>query len=327
MENIESEGKTVVEAVENALKKAGLRRDQVEVLILQEASAGLFGMGVKLAKVRIHEKRWAADGSAAAPAPAPAPAARAKASSSPGAENRIVPKVQEVSPRLSRRESSYPPAAASGAPSREQERSPASSQRRPRRAAPAKSRPERSAPPSGRAPSSPPVFASRPPRELPPPRSESEAEAICAKASLFLTETLPLMNFTDAVVKSQWDADQQRVKTSVETSEAERLIGREGKTLESLQFILTLMLTRHFNSPVAVWVDTQGFWDKKEKEILDSARKAAEIVKSTGKPYRLAPMEAPLRRMIHRSFEGHPDVVTASEGEGSWRKIILKPKK
>lgn len=325
MEHIESEGKTVVEAVENALKKAGLRRDQVEVLILQEASAGLFGMGVKLAKVRIQEKRWAADGSAAAQAPA-APAARVKASSSSGAENRIVPKVQEVSPRLSRRESSYPPAAPS-APSRERERRPASSERRPQRTSTPKRQPERSAPPPGRAPSSPPVFAPRPARELPPPRSESEAEAVCAKASLFLTEMMPLMNFTDAVVKSQWDVDQQRVKISVETAEAERLIGREGKTLESLQFILTLMLTRHFNSPIAVWVDTQGFWDKKEKDILAEARKAAEIVKSTGKPYRLAPMEAPLRRMIHRSFEDHPDVTTASEGEGSWRKIILKPKK
>ena len=53
MESIESEGKTVAEAVDNALKKLNLRRDQVEVQILQESSEGFMGFGSKAARVRI----------------------------------------------------------------------------------------------------------------------------------------------------------------------------------------------------------------------------------------------------------------------------------
>ena len=69
MEQTESEGKTVAEAVENALSKMGLRRDQVEVQIIQEASAGFLGMGAKPARVRLSEKLW---GEPAQPCGAPA---------------------------------------------------------------------------------------------------------------------------------------------------------------------------------------------------------------------------------------------------------------
>jgi DNA recombination protein RmuC len=57
MQNIESEGRTVAEAVEAALRQHGLRREQVEVTVLEPGSSGFIGIGAKLAKVRLTEKR------------------------------------------------------------------------------------------------------------------------------------------------------------------------------------------------------------------------------------------------------------------------------
>ncbi|MDE2489677.1 MAG: Jag N-terminal domain-containing protein, partial [Elusimicrobia bacterium] len=75
MEPIESEGRTVAEAVEAALQKSGLRREQVEVQVLQEASSGFMGLGAKPARVRLSEKRWG-PGAPPPPPPAPKPASR-----------------------------------------------------------------------------------------------------------------------------------------------------------------------------------------------------------------------------------------------------------
>ncbi|MDE2509572.1 MAG: Jag N-terminal domain-containing protein, partial [Elusimicrobia bacterium] len=72
MKPIESEGRTVAEAVEAALSQNGLRREQVEVTVLEEGSTGFMGMGVKPARVRLTEKRWG-EGPVAVSKPAPPP--------------------------------------------------------------------------------------------------------------------------------------------------------------------------------------------------------------------------------------------------------------
>ena len=70
MQPIESEGRTVAEAVETALKQTTLRREQVEVTVLAEGSLGFMGIGAKPARVRITEKRWG-EGPVAVSKPAP----------------------------------------------------------------------------------------------------------------------------------------------------------------------------------------------------------------------------------------------------------------
>ncbi|MDE2291667.1 MAG: Jag N-terminal domain-containing protein, partial [Elusimicrobia bacterium] len=71
MKEIECEGKTVTIAVEAGLKDIGLRRDQVEVQVIDEGSAGILGFGVKPARVLVREKRWGEGAAEAAPAATP----------------------------------------------------------------------------------------------------------------------------------------------------------------------------------------------------------------------------------------------------------------
>jgi spoIIIJ-associated protein len=157
----------------------------------------------------------------------------------------------------------------------------------------------------------------------PPPAPVDPAKA-CASSEEVLKELLSLMLFTDANVAARWDPEQERVKTNVRTSEADRLIGMEGKALESLQFLMTLMVSRRVGSPVAVQVDTNDYWQKKENEILSQVLKGVETVRNTGKPFRMQPMEPPLRRLVHKSLANHPDITTSSEGDGPWRKVVLR---
>jgi spoIIIJ-associated protein len=296
MKKIEAEGKTVNEAVESALKQLGLRRDQVEVQIIQEGSSGILGFGAKPARVKIVEKRWGAG--------------------APNKSHPAPPRGHANGP-APRRSGDYPPA----------ER-PLPREEAPRRdPAPASARKEASSSPRGhRRPEAP----RRPERSAAPktgPLTAAQIEASCLASQELLKEILALMLFEGAQVSARWDAEQERVKAAIETGDHARLIGPEGRTLESLQFLITLMVGRRLGSPIAVQVDTQRYWESRENALLSEVRKGVETVRETGKPFRMPPMDAQLRRLIHRSLADNPDIVTSSEGDGAWRKIVLRPSK
>ena len=299
MEPIESEGRTVAEAVEAALLKSGMRRDQVEVTVTQEGSTGFMGLGVKPAKIRLTEKRWGPD------SPAPAPSAPSRA------------------PQRAPIRNSAPRPPERRAEPRRQERRP---QARPH--PPAEPPPERA--PQPRPPHAQPApHPARPPRErseAPKPVSAADAAEACDKAQKLVVELLKLMAIAAPSATAAWDADLERVKISVESQDASMLVGRDGRVLESLQFLATLMLSRGNGAPIAVQVDALSYWEKREQAVLDEARRAVETVKATGKPVRMEPMDSSMRRLVHRSFSASPDVTTSSEGEGPWRKLVIRPK-
>jgi spoIIIJ-associated protein len=296
MDPIESEGRTVAEAVEAALSRAGVRREQVEVTVLEEGSTGFLGMGAKPAKVRLTEKRWG-DGPRAVSKPAPPPSRPprpAPTRSSPPPPRPFIP-APKYNP---------PPKPAVPKP----EPKPASAPRAEGRRAEPRVPRERPAPAPSR------------------PVTPEEAAQACEKAAALVTELLGLMKVAAPVLSASWDADMERVKLSVESQDASMLVGRDGRVLESLQFLATLMMSRGAAAPVAVQVDALSYWEKRETAILDEARRAVESVKADGRPVRLEPMDASMRRLIHRTFAASPDVTTASEGEGPWRKIVVRAK-
>jgi spoIIIJ-associated protein len=287
MDPIESEGASVAEAVDAALKKSGLRREQVEVTVLSEGSSGLMGFGAKPARVRLTEKRWG-EASVARPAVEPEkPAPRPRSAPRPAPTPRPAP-----APR------------------------PAPERREPPPAAP---RPEPAAPRAE-------TRAPRPGSDA-RPFTAAEAEAACARAQELLVDLLRRMTIAAPTVAVSWDPDMERVKAVVESQDAVELVGRDGRVLESLQFLATLMLSRGAEKPIAVQVDALSYWEKRESAILESALNGAESVKATGRPFRLEPMDAAMRRLIHRTLASNPDVTTASEGEGPWRKIVIRPRK
>jgi spoIIIJ-associated protein len=282
---IESEGPTVAEAVDAALRQHGLRREQVEVTVLQEGHAGFLGMGTKLARVRLTEKRWG-DGPIPTNAP-PKPAAPAR---KPAA----------------RRTPAAPPPPRPYIP--------------PPAPVPARPAPRPEPRPEPRREAAPAVLATD--RSLSP----ADAAVACEKARTLVLELLQLMKIAAPTVSASWDTEMERVKLVVESQDAPEIVGRDGRVLESLQFLSTLIMSRGAAVPVAVQVDALSYWEKREAAIIEGARRGADRVLADGKPYRLEPMDASMRRLIHRTFSNHPSVTTSSEGEGPWRKIVLRPR-
>jgi len=156
--------------------------------------------------------------------------------------------------------------------------------------------------------------------------SAAEAAEACAKAQKLIVELLQLMAIAAPSATAAWDPELERVKVSVESQDATLLVGRDGRVLESLQFLATLMLSRGGGEPLAVQVDALSYWEKREQAVLDEARRAVETVKATGKPVRMEPMDSSMRRLVHRTLTAHTDVTTASEGEGPWRKLVIRPR-
>jgi spoIIIJ-associated protein len=113
----------------------------------------------------------------------------------------------------------------------------------------------------------------------------------------------------------------------VHTPEKERLIGRHGELLEDVQFLLNRIIqARHPDEP-RVQIDIEYYREMREDAIVLRARQIADLVKKTGRPFHLDPMNSYDRRIIHNAFKEDPDIVTWSPpDEARIKRITLKKK-
>ena len=99
------------------------------------------------------------------------------------------------------------------------------------------------------------------------------------------------------------------------------IIGKRGKTLESLQLLTNIILNKNREEWKKVVLDIENYRDKRESTLKELALKVAEKVKKTGKSQLLEPMNPFERRIIHMTLQNDPDVNTKSEGNGSTKKV------
>ena len=108
----------------------------------------------------------------------------------------------------------------------------------------------------------------------------------------------------------------------VHTSDAGRLIGRDGQTLEDLQFLLNrLLLVRNPDAP-RVTIDVEHHRAMKEDHLMQRVRAAADQVRQTGKPVQLEPLNSYDRRLVHQAFKDDKEVMSVSPNEDSRLKRI-----
>ncbi len=101
------------------------------------------------------------------------------------------------------------------------------------------------------------------------------------------------------------------------------LIGNRGRTLQVLQYMINLMVSRRLKRGVRVNVDVTRYKKRREEELKKLALKTAELVKQTRRSVTLEPMPASERRIIHLTLRGDPEIITRSEGEGEERRITI----
>lgn len=103
------------------------------------------------------------------------------------------------------------------------------------------------------------------------------------------------------------------------------LIGKKGKTLEALQFMINLMINHSTGSEKKIILDIESYRDKREKALKKMSRDIAFKVIKTGRPMILEPMNPFERRLIHLTLQNDKRVTTKSEGQGIYRKIKISP--
>lgn len=101
------------------------------------------------------------------------------------------------------------------------------------------------------------------------------------------------------------------------------LIGRRAETLNALQYILGLIVSKEAQHWVQVVVDVEGYRARREKQLRQLARRMADQAVRTGKRQILEPMSSAERRIIHLELRDHPDVTSESIGEDPARKVTI----
>lgn len=112
----------------------------------------------------------------------------------------------------------------------------------------------------------------------------------------------------------------------VEGPDTGLLIGRKGQTLEGVQHLLEMMVNRGLESKVRVRVDAGGYLARREENLARMAKRLAEKVKRSGRPFSLSPMSSYDRRIVHTALKEEKELRTISKGTGSLRKLIILPK-
>ena len=111
----------------------------------------------------------------------------------------------------------------------------------------------------------------------------------------------------------------------IEGDDAGLIIGRKGETLRAMQFLMILILKRQLGKSVRITLDVEGYRDRRISSLEVLAENSASKVKKSGKPFRLNPMSAFERRVIHVALAENRNVRTERKGSGLRRQVVIFP--
>lgn len=147
-----------------------------------------------------------------------------------------------------------------------------------------------------------------------------------ALARTFLRDVLDNMGIKCEIhIKDEKDA----LRVSLVGPKMGILIGYRGETLDSLQYLLSLVVNKENKDSEykRVILDTENYRKKREETLIRLANRLAYKVKRYNKSVTLEPMNPYERRVIHAALQNHPFVTTHSEGDEPYRKIVIELKK
>jgi spoIIIJ-associated protein len=145
-------------------------------------------------------------------------------------------------------------------------------------------------------------------------------------AKVVIAEVMGRMGFDSEIFERQ---EEGRIVFNIKCRDAKLLIGRQGATLEALQYLIKLGVYRRLpeNEKFSFAVDIDDYKEKRVIYLKDLARKAAHQVRETKKAVSLVPMPPHERRVIHNYLSLYSDIKSESLGREPERKIIIKSKK
>lgn len=327
MRTIEVSAKTRELAIKDALQQLGVERDEVHVEIIDEGSAGLFGFGARNVKLRVSTDVGAAEPERHRHAQRDQHHARPQRQEhAPRHDHAPRPQHQ---PREQRehREPRQPQQQRGPHPQRQPQREPREQREHREHREPREARPPREprAPQQERQPR--PEPAPRPePRERKPPAPpkvfngppDTEVEAL-------VREVVQLMGIEATITSATGEGNAVSIK--IESPDSAILIGRKGRALESLQYLVNRMMPKvEGEDGDRITIDIEGYLDRRQEALEELAHRLADRARESGRRQRTKPMGSQERRVIHMTLEGDDSIRTFSVGDAGDRHVVIAPK-
>jgi spoIIIJ-associated protein len=162
------------------------------------------------------------------------------------------------------------------------------------------------------------------------PEPQPEHDALLNHTEIVISKMLHLLNL-EAQVSANYgpvERDGRRnIHVDIRGNDLSVLIGRRSETLSAFQYIASLIVGKETQQFVQLTVDVEGYRDRRERQLIQMAKRMADQVTKSGRRQTLEPMPSGERRIIHIALRDHPDVKTESTGEEPYRKVMIIPKK
>lgn len=273
MDEIRATGKTVDDALTEALIQLGTTSDQVEYDVIEKGSAGFLGIGSKPAVIVVRRK---------------------------SAKKEAAVEVKEVAPVAEKPVAKKPAKVEKKAPVKEEKK----------------------------------VVVEEKKAEAPvveevtekPAKAPINAEEIEGKVDAFLKEVFRAMEM-EVEIKYEFDEANRTLSVELVGQDMGILIGKRGQTMDSLQYLISLVANKESSEYIRVKLDTENYRKRRRATLENLAKNIAYKVKRERKPVTLEPMNPYERRIIHSALQNDRYVETHSEGTEPYRRVVVTLKK
>lgn len=156
--------------------------------------------------------------------------------------------------------------------------------------------------------------------------TDEQLDEIADTAIAALKDVLKYFNVGEVTI-DEYEGDDGELILDITGDDLAVLIGRHGRTLDALQFLISAITVRKIGYRFPVIIDVESYKNRQRQKLESLARSSASKAASQGRSIKLRPMTPYERRIIHVALRDDPRVETGSEGEGAARHVVVVPVK
>ncbi len=305
---IQFSAKTKSEAITKACIELGVSSDQLEIQVISEGSNGFFGIGSKPAVIKVRKIESVSE------------------------EEEMKEIVETVKLDSFKEEAPVQEEKKTEAikPVKKEIKEPKAVSEKPRQPKPVKERAAKEKQPREfREPKEKQVRekTTKPVKPVEILTDPEEIKEVENRAKVFLRDVFASMNLGEVEITSEYNTTDGSLEVDFEGEDMGLLIGKRGQTLDSLQYLTSLVVNKGKSNYIRVKLDTEDYRKRRKETLENLARGIAYKVRKTRKPVILEPMNPYERRIIHSALQGNKFVETVSEGEEPYRHVVVKLKR
>ena len=305
---IQFSAKTKSEAITKACIELGVSSDQLEIQVISEGSNGFFGIGSKPAVIKVRKIESVSE------------------------EEEMKEIVETVKLDSFKEEAPVQEEKKTEAikPVKKEIKEPKAVSEKPRQPKPVKERAAKEKQPREfREPKEKQVRekTTKPVKPVEILTDPEEIKEVENRAKVFLRDVFASMNLGEVEITSEYNTTDGSLEVDFEGEDMGILIGKRGQTLDSLQYLTSLVVNKCKSNYIRVKLDTEDYRKRRKETLENLARGIAYKVRKTRKPVILEPMNPYERRIIHSALQGNKFVETVSEGEEPYRHVVVKLKR